>query len=73
VSINPVSDIVLDVAMAADPAKYQATTEKLSATGTVSQVQSGSFESTLKNTVAKMPDAWKNFGTPGLAASRVLH
>lgn len=72
-SINPVSDIVLDVAMAADPAKYQAAAEKLSNGGTMSQVQSGSFESTLKNVVARMPDAWKNFGASGLATSRALH
>jgi peptidoglycan hydrolase FlgJ len=73
VSISPVSDIVLDVAMAADPAKSRAATEKLSSGETVSQVQSGTFESTLKNTVARMPDAWKNHGTPSLAAAGVLH
>ncbi len=72
-SINPVSDIVLDVAMAANPAKYQAAVEKLSTGGTLSQVQSGSFESTLKNTAARMPEAWKNSGVSSLATSRALH
>ena len=70
-SIRPVSDIVLEVAMAADPAKYQAATEKLSPAGTVTQTQSRSFESILKNTVAKIPDTWKNFGPSSLAASRL--
>lgn len=72
-SISPVSDIVLDVAMAADPAKYRAAAEKLSAGGTATQGLSGRFESTLTNTIAKMPDAWKNFAAPGLSAATRFH
>lgn len=72
-SISPVSDIVLDVAMAADPAKYRAAAEKLSAGGTATQGLIGSFESTLKNTIEKMPDGWKNFAAPGMSAASRSH
>jgi peptidoglycan hydrolase FlgJ len=73
VSISPVSDIVLDVAMAVDPAKSQAAAERLGGGRTASDAPSGRFESTLQNTAARMPDARKNFGVPALSTSPRPH
>jgi peptidoglycan hydrolase FlgJ len=53
VSIGPVSDIVLDVARAADPAKSRAAAEKLSHLDGVIEPTNAGFELVLANT--KMP------------------
>ena len=71
-SISPVSDIVLDVAMAADPAKYHAAAEKLSTGNAARDVDSNSFDLVLRNTLANMPASQNNFGTASFAASKPL-
>jgi peptidoglycan hydrolase FlgJ len=57
VSISPVSDIVFDVAKAADPAKCRAASERLANNGAASPAQSGSFAFTLNSAIAGVPDA----------------
>jgi peptidoglycan hydrolase FlgJ len=71
VSISPVSDIVFDVAMASDPAKYQAAAEKLSTGSAGSYVEKNRFDLVLRNTVASVPDTRNNnFGTQSLAGPK---
>ncbi len=69
-SISPISDVVLDVAMAADPAKYRAAIEKLSTGSAVSHVERNSFGGVLKNTFASTPVSPNGFGMPSLTASK---
>jgi peptidoglycan hydrolase FlgJ len=71
VSISPVSDIVFDVAMAADPAKYHAAAAKL-LTGRAS-VSSNCFDLVLRNTSANMPHNANSFTAPSLAAAKPLN
>jgi flagellar protein FlgJ len=56
VSIQPVSDIILDVAMAADPAKVSAAKQRLAALGDASA--SGSFGEVLSAQTGEVSTRW---------------
>jgi peptidoglycan hydrolase FlgJ len=65
VSINQVSDIVLDVARAADPAKSRAAADKLSRGEAVNQASSGGFDHVLANAATPLQVSQKSFGGIG--------
>jgi len=69
VSITPASDLVLDVAMAADPAKRWAATEKLATGGTVSPVERTSFDLVLESAVSNAPDSRSNLHSPSTTSA----
>jgi peptidoglycan hydrolase FlgJ len=58
VSISPVSDIVLDVVRAADPAKSRAAAEKLSHLDGVIEATNANFEHVLANTQLPASVSW---------------
>jgi len=72
VSINPISDIVLDVARAADPVKSQTAAEKLSRKEGTSQVSIGSFDHVLAHTPAMVQAAQKSLGDGGSKSPETL-
>ena len=72
VSINPVSDIVLDVARAADPAKSRMAAEKLSRGEATNQASSSGFDTVLSNATTT-PQALRNsLGGGGTKSSEIL-
>ncbi|MCI0600209.1 MAG: rod-binding protein [Beijerinckiaceae bacterium] len=71
-SINPVSDIVLDVARAADPGRARAAAEKLSGGSGASRAGSGSFEVALASSTVSLRAPRNDFSGPGSSHSMVL-
>jgi peptidoglycan hydrolase FlgJ len=76
VSISPVSDIVMDVARAADPVKSRVAAEKLSRGETSNQTSNGDFGHVLTNTLTNTSATWQssriNFGGGGTKSSQIL-
>jgi len=72
VSINPVSDIVLDVARAADPVKSRAAADKLSRGEAVNQASSSGFDHVLANATAPLKASQKNIGGIGTNSAELL-
>lgn len=70
-SISPISDVVLDVAMAADPVKHRAAIEKLATGNGVSRVERDGFGGVLKNAFASVPVSPNGSGIPSLAPSKL--
>ncbi len=70
-SISPISDVVLDVAMAADPVKHRAAIEKLATGSGVSRVERNGFGGVLNNTFASVPVSPNGPGIPSLAPSKL--
>lgn len=71
-SINPVSDIVLDVARAADPMKSQAATEKLLSAAGAGQSSNGGFDTALSDVDATQANASKPLESIGANSAVVL-
>lgn len=71
-SINPVSDIVLDVARAADPVKSRAAAEKLSHGEAISQASTSGFDHVLANATTRLPTSLQSFDGAGTKSSEML-
>ena len=71
VSINPVSDIVLDVARSADPFKSRMAAEKLSRGDVNRQAPSGDFSHLLANTLTMPQISGKSLGGHGTESSNI--
>lgn len=65
VSINPVSDIVLDVARAADPVKSRVAAEKLSRGEAPNQAPAGGFDHMLANAATALQASRNSVGSGG--------
>ncbi|MCI0466656.1 MAG: rod-binding protein [Beijerinckiaceae bacterium] len=72
-SITPVSDIVLDVARAADPARARAAAERLFGTSASGQAVSGGFSHILAASAASLQAPPAGIGGPGSSNPKVLH
>ncbi|MCI0599808.1 MAG: hypothetical protein L0Y60_09850 [Beijerinckiaceae bacterium] len=72
-SISPVSDIVLDVARAADPAKARAAAERLSTGDAAGGAGSSGFGHALAKSATSLPVSLQGFSGPGSSFSMVLH
>jgi flagellar protein FlgJ len=72
VSINPVSDIVLDVARAADPAKSWVAAQKLSRAEAPDQASSSGFDNVLSNAATTLRASRNSLGGGGTKSSEIL-
>ena len=72
-SINPVSDIVLDVARAADPARSRAAAEKLSSGDALDAAAGASFSHVLANSAARSSVSMPGQSGAGVSSARLLH
>jgi flagellar protein FlgJ len=71
-SINPVSDIVLDVARAADLVKARVAAEKLSRGEASDQASSSNFDHVLTNANATPQASWNGIINGGTTSSEIL-
>jgi hypothetical protein len=71
VSINPISDIVLDVARAADPLRSRAATDKLSRGEAANQVSSGGFDHMLTNATGARQASQNSFVSGNTKSSEI--
>jgi flagellar protein FlgJ len=72
VSINPVSDIVLDVARAADPVRSRAAADKLSSGEAANQASSSGFDDALINATKTLQASQNNIVSGGTKSSQIL-
>jgi hypothetical protein len=72
VSINPVSDIVLDVARAADPVRSRAAADKLSSGEAANQASISGFDDALTNATTALQASQNSSVSGGTKSSQIL-
>ena len=72
VSINPVSDIVLDVARAADPVRSRAAADKLSSGEAANQASSSGFDDASTNATTALQASQNSSVSGGTKSSQIL-